>query len=89
MEGTPYKLFGFIPCDTHLYGLVDENGEVPAKRDLDGNISLHTARINIFGTDTNGGCIFSRILFGARVSLTVPFVSAAICLRFLPSAPFI
>ena len=78
VEGTPYKLFGFIPCDTHLYGLVDENGEVPAKRDLDGNISLHTARINIFGTDTNGGCIFSRILFGARVSLTVPFVSAAI-----------
>ena len=78
VEGTPYKLFGFIPCDTHLYGLVDENGEVPAKRDLDDNISLHTARINIFGTDTNGGCIFSRILFGARVSLTVPFVSAAI-----------
>ena len=37
-----------------------------------------SARINIFGADTYGTCIFSRILYGSRVSLTVPFVSAAI-----------
>ena len=72
-EGIEYKLFGIIPCKTHLYGLVDEDGN-PA-RDQNGKA---TARINIFGADSTGACIFSRVLFGSRVSLTIPFVSAAI-----------
>jgi len=67
VEGCEYKIFGLIPGNIHLYGLVNEAGEVD-----------RSARINIFGADRYGGCIFSRILFGAQVSLTVPFVSAAI-----------
>ena len=67
VKGVEYKILGLIPCDLHLYGLVNEAGEVDK-----------SARINIFGGDQYGTCIFSRILYGARVSLTVPFVSAAI-----------
>ena len=73
VEGVEYKLFGLIPSNTHLDGLVDEDGN-PA-RDANGKA---TARINIFGADSTGACIFSRVLFGGRVSLTIPFVSAAI-----------
>ena len=72
-EGVEYKLFGVIPCNTHLYGLVDEEGN-PA-RDANGKA---LARIHLFGADSTGACIFSRVLFGGRVSLTIPFVSAAI-----------
>lgn len=67
VEGCEYKLFGLIPSNIHLYGLVNEAGEVD-----------NSARINIFGADGAGRDIFSRILYGARVSLTIPFVSAAI-----------
>ena len=72
VEGVEYNILG-IKSNIHLYGLVDEEGN-PA-RDANGKA---LARIHLFGADSTGACIFSRILFGGRVSLTIPFVSAAI-----------
>ena len=58
---------GFIPSDIHLFGLVDENGTVDT-----------VTMINIMGADSMGRDIYSRLLYGSQVSLTIPFVSAAI-----------
>ncbi len=65
-EGYEYKILGF-KTNIHLYGLVNEAGEVD-----------NTARINLFGADSTGIDIFSRVLHGGKVSLTMPFVSAAL-----------
>lgn len=53
VKGDDYHLFGFIPANTHLFGV-----EKPAG-------------IYLFGTDQSGRDIFSRTLYGARISLTV------------------
>jgi peptide/nickel transport system permease protein len=52
-RGAPYRLWGLIPTDRHLFG-VDAPG-----------------RINLFGTDKFGRDVFSRLLFGGRISLSV------------------
>lgn len=67
-HGVPYKVLGFIPCDLHLFGLSEgSNGGTGAK-------------IFIWGGDSLGRDVFSRIILGSQVSLTIPFVAAAISL---------
>jgi peptide/nickel transport system permease protein len=61
-EGEPYKLFGLISTNRHLF-LVDDPG-----------------RIFAFGTDRQGRDLFSRIQFGAQVSLTIGLVGVSLSL---------
>ncbi len=66
VHGTPYKILGFIPADLHLFG-VDK-----------GSNGGEGAKVFLFGADSLGRDIFSRVLLGARISLTIPFASAII-----------
>ncbi len=60
VQGEPYKLWGMLPMDRHLYGV--ESGE----------------RIFLMGADHQGRCVWTRLLFGAQISLSVGLIGIAI-----------
>jgi len=62
VHGSPYKMWGLIESDIHLFGLKDTKG------------------VFLLGTDKLGQDVFSRILFGARISLSIGLVGIAISL---------
>ncbi|MEM9966758.1 MAG: ABC transporter permease [Pseudomonadota bacterium] len=59
-EGDDYRLFGFIPSDTHLF-CAPEN-----------------ATVFLWGSDRLGRDVFSRILYGAQLSLTVGLIGISV-----------
>ncbi len=61
VKGEPYKLWGLIPGERHLFGM--ENPEDP---------------VFLMGSDNLGRDLFSRILYGSRISLTIGFIGIAI-----------
>lgn len=67
-HGVKYKVLGFIPCDLHLFGV----GE--------GSMGGSGAKVFLFGGDELGRDVFSRVLLGSKISLTIPLVSAALSL---------
>ena len=65
-RGFEYKLLGLWTTDVHLYGLP------PAAKDQQG--------VFIFGTDRLGRDMFSRLCYGARLSLSMGMVSVFLSL---------
>lgn len=62
VKGFSYKLFGLIRCRTHFIGAHEGQN----------------ARIYLLGTDKYGRDILSRIIYGARISLSVGIISIII-----------
>jgi peptide/nickel transport system permease protein len=62
-KGFPYKLLGVIPMNRHLVQVASGN----------------TAdRIYILGSDSMGRDVFSRLLYGAQISLSIGFIGITI-----------
>ncbi|MDR0532868.1 MAG: ABC transporter permease subunit [Verrucomicrobiales bacterium] len=60
VAGTPYKLLGFIPLKTHLFGVESPN------------------KIYLMGSDATGRDVFSRLLYGSQISLTLGLIGVTI-----------
>ena len=63
VHGSEYKLWGVIPSDVHLFGLSDD---------------LQDQKLFLLGTDRLGRDVLSRIIFGARLSLSVGLVGVTL-----------
>jgi peptide/nickel transport system permease protein len=64
VHGTPYKLFGLISTDVHLFGL-------PSTTEMG---------VFLVGTDRQGRDQFSRLVIGSQISLTIGLVGVFISL---------
>jgi peptide/nickel transport system permease protein len=73
--GEPYRLMGIVPGQRRLLG-IDQDAW---RRGPDGHATVRPS-FHLLGADKYGRDIFSRVIFGSRVSLSIGLVSVAITL---------
>jgi peptide/nickel transport system permease protein len=64
-HGFEYRLFGLLPTDIHFLGVANAKAE---------------ETLFVLGTDVQGRDLWSRLMFGTRVSLLIGLISVAISL---------
>ncbi len=65
VKGEPYEFWGLIPMDRHLFGVKNGGGNAEASQNA----------WFFLGADKYGRDIWSRIIYGARISLSIGIVS--------------
>ena len=72
VRGESYRLFGLIPWDRHLFG-VDR-----ARLAAEGRAADSDAVCYVLGADKYGRDVLTRLIYGARISLSVGLISIAV-----------
>ena len=69
VKGYTYNVLGIIPVSTHLFGI-----DVPKNKDP----SVITPKLFLWGADREGRDLFSRVMKGSQISMTLGFIGVLI-----------
>lgn len=73
VKGEPYRLWGVIPSTRHFISLEAEKEQV-----TENDLSIKKPTFYLLGSDKYGQDILTRIIYGARVSLSVGVVAIVV-----------
>ena len=77
VRGRPYKLWGLIPCTRHFFGVNLAAYEASPASGGQGRARMEPT-FYLLGADKYGRDLFSRIVYGSRISLSIGFVAIAL-----------